>query len=393
VKIVEAGPLAGGMMRFGIPKYRLPREVLDAEVARILDMGVELALDTKVTNILETMREGRFDAAFLAVGAHLAKRAYIPAGEAAHMLDAVAVLRSMEGEGPPMLGRRVVVYGGGNTALDVARTAKRLGASEAIIVYRRTREKMPAHDFELEEALQEGVLVKWLSTIKGMSNEGTLTVEKMALDDKGFPQPTGEIETLEADSLVLALGQDVDLSLLDGVPGLAMKDGVVEVGPDMMTGHPGIFAGGDMVPSERTVTVGIGHGKKAARHIDAWLRGTRYEPAPKHVVATFDKLNTWYYSDAPKTMRPMLDLARRTSTFSEVVHGLTEENALFEARRCLSCGNCFECDNCYGVCPDNAVIKLGPGKRFEFNYDYCKGCGICVSECPCGAITMVPETV
>jgi 2-oxoacid:acceptor oxidoreductase delta subunit (pyruvate/2-ketoisovalerate family) len=309
------------------------------------------------------------------------------------MLDAVAVLRSMEGEAPPMLGRRVVVYGGGNTALDVARTAKRLGASEAIIVYRRTREKRPAHDFELEEALQEGVLVKWLSTIKSMSSEGTLAVEKMALDEKGFPQPTGEVETLEADSLVLALGQDVDLSLLDGVPGLRVADGVVEVGQDMMTGHPGIFAGGDMVPSERTVTVGIGHGKKAARHIDAWLRGTRYEPAAKHVVATFDKLNTWYYSDAPKTVRPMLDLARRTSTFSEVVHGLTEENALFEARRCLSCGNCFECDNCYGVCPDNAVIKLGPGKRFEFNYDYCKGCGICVSECPCGAITMVPETV
>ena len=393
VKIVEAGPLAGGMMRFGIPKYRLPRDVLDAEVQRILDLGVELALDTKVTDILATMREGRFDAAFLAVGAHLARRAYIPAGEAAHMLDAVSVLRSMEGEGPPMLGRRVVVYGGGNTALDVARTAKRLGASEAIIVYRRTREKMPAHDFELEEALQEGVLVKWLSTITSMSSEGTLTVEKMALDVKGFPQPTGEVETLEADSLVLALGQDVDLSLLDGVPGLKMNDGVVEVGTNMMTGYAGIFAGGDMVPSERTVTVGIGHGKKASRHIDAWLRGERYNPAPQHAIASFDKLNTWYYSDAPKTMRPMLDLVRRTSTFDEVVHGLTEDNALFEARRCLSCGNCFECDNCYGVCPDNAVIKLGPGKRFEFNYDYCKGCGICASECPCGAIAMVPEDV
>ena len=155
------------------------------------------------------MKAGRFDAAFLAVGAHIAKRAYIPAGEAAHMLDAVSVLRGMEGEEKPMLGRRVVVYGGGNTALDVARTAKRLGATEAIIVYRRTREKMPAHDFEVEEALQEGVLIKWLSTIKNMADEGTLTVEKMALDAKGFPQPTGEFETLEADSLVLALGQDV----------------------------------------------------------------------------------------------------------------------------------------------------------------------------------------
>jgi 2-oxoacid:acceptor oxidoreductase delta subunit (pyruvate/2-ketoisovalerate family) len=339
------------------------------------------------------MEAGQFDAAFLAVGAHIAKRAYIPAGEAAHMLDAVSVLRSMEGEEKPMLGRRVVVYGGGNTALDVARTAKRLGASEAIIVYRRNREKMPAHDFEVEEALQEGVLIKWLSTIKNMADEGTLTVEKMKLDDKGFPQPTGEFETLEADSLVLALGQDVDLSLLDGVPGLSIKDGTVQVGPNMMTGHAGVFAGGDMVPSERTVTVGVGHGKKAARHIDAWLRGTAYDPPPKHEVAEFDKLNTWYYADAPKTVRPVLELARRTSTFDEVVSGLDETNALFEARRCLSCGNCFECDNCYGVCPDNAVIKLGPGKRFEFNFDYCKGCGICVSECPCGAIKMVPETI
>ena len=393
VTIIEAGPLAGGMMRFGIPKYRLPRDVLDAEVQRIIDMGVVLELNRKVSNILETVQAGQFDAAFLAVGAHIAKRAYIPAGEAAHMLDAVAVLRSMEGEDKPMLGRRVVVYGGGNTALDVARTAKRLGASEAIIVYRRNREKMPAHDFEVEEALQEGVLIKWLSTIKNMADEGTLTVEKMKLDDKGFPQPTGEFETLEADSLVLALGQDVDLSLLEGVPGLKIKDGTVEVGPNMMTGYAGIFAGGDMVPSERTVTVGVGHGKKAARHIDAWLRGAAYDPPPKHEVADFDKLNTWYYTDAPKTVRPILELARRTSTFDEVVSGLDETNALFEARRCLSCGNCFECDNCYGVCPDNAVIKLGPGKRFEFNFDYCKGCGICVSECPCGAIKMVPETI
>jgi 2-oxoacid:acceptor oxidoreductase delta subunit (pyruvate/2-ketoisovalerate family) len=393
VRIVEAGPLAGGMMRFGIPKYRLPRDVLDGEVQRILDLGVELELNTKVTDIRATMAAGKFDAAFLAVGAHIAKRAYIPAGSASRMLDAVSVLRSMEGEEQPMLGRRVVVYGGGNTALDVARTAKRLGASEAIIVYRRTREKMPAHEFEVEEALQEGVLIKWLSTIKNMADEGTLTVEKMVLDDKGFPQPTGEFETLETDSLVMALGQDVDLSLLDGVPGLAITDGVVQVGPNMMTGFPGIFAGGDMVPSERTVTVAAGHGKKAARHINGWLTGKPYAPPPKHELAAFGNLNTWYYSDAPKTVRPLLDIVRRTSTFEEVVSGLDEKNALFEARRCLSCGNCFECDNCYGVCPDNAVIKLGPGRRFEFNYDYCKGCGICVSECPCGAIRMVPETI
>jgi 2-oxoacid:acceptor oxidoreductase delta subunit (pyruvate/2-ketoisovalerate family) len=392
VEIHEAGPLAGGMMRFGIPKYRLPRDVLEFEIKRILDLGVHLKLNAKVASIRETMKSGGFDAAFLAVGAHIAKRAYIPAGAAARILDAVSLLRSMEGEEKPLLGRRVVVYGGGNTAIDAARTAKRLGAEEAIIVYRRTREKMPAHDFEVEEALQEGVLIKWLSTIK-QASETSITVEKMELDDKGFPQPTGKMETLAADSVVLALGQDVDLSLLEGVPGLEVKDGVVQVGANMMTGHPGIFAGGDMVPAERTVTVAIGHGKKAARHIDAWLRGGIYSRKENHEPATFDKLNPWYYADAPKTVSPVLDIVRRQSTFEEVVKGLDEGNALYEARRCLSCGNCFECDNCYGVCPDNAVIKLGPGLRFRFNYDYCKGCGICVAECPCGAIRMVPEEI
>ena len=393
VTVREAGPLMGGMMRFGIPKYRLPRDVLDAEMQRIVDMGVTLELNTKVADITQAMQEGGFDAAFLAVGAHIAKRAYIPAKDSSRILDAVAVLRSMEGEEQPMLGRRVVVYGGGNTAFDVARTAKRLGASEAIIVYRRTREKMPAHDFEVEEALAEGVMVKWLSTIKGTA-DGVLTIEKMTLDDKGNPQATGEFETLEADSLVLALGQDVDLSLLEGVQGLVVKDGVVQVDPaTMMTGHPGLFAGGDMVPAERNVTVAVGHGKKAARHIDAWLQGTTHAPAPKHAPATLERINPWYYSDAPHTVRPQLDLARRTSSFDEVQGGLTEDNALFEARRCLSCGNCFECDNCYGVCPDNAVIKLGLGKGFEFNLDYCKGCGVCVAECPCGAIDMVAEDV
>jgi NADPH-dependent glutamate synthase beta subunit-like oxidoreductase len=391
VTIKEAGPLAGGMMRFGIPKYRLPREVLDAEVQRIVDFGVRIEYGAKVKNIQDAMTAGGFDAVFLAVGAHIAKRAYIPAGATAKILDAVQVLRSMEGEDKPLLGRRVVVYGGGNTAIDVARTAKRLGAEEAVIVYRRTRDRMPARDLELEEALEEGIMMKWLSTIRNVES-GTITVEKMKLDEKGFPQPTGEFETLEADSVVLALGQDVDLSLLDGAPGLEMTDGVVHVGLNMMSGAPGIFASGDMAPPDRTVTLGVGQGNKAARNIDAWLRGEVDSPPSGHHIATADKLNTWYYGEAPKTVRPMLEMARRTSTFEEIVQGLDESNALYEARRCMSCGTCFECDNCYGMCPDNAVIKLGPGKGFEFKYDYCKGCGICAQECPCGAIMMVPES-
>jgi 2-oxoacid:acceptor oxidoreductase delta subunit (pyruvate/2-ketoisovalerate family) len=393
VTIREAGPMAGGMMRFGIPRYRLPREVLDAELRRILDLGVELELNRKVENVAAAMREGGFDAAFLAVGAHIGRRAYVPAGEAERIVDAVSLLEGLEQGERPLLGRRVAVYGGGDTAIDVARTARRLGAHDAVVVYRRTRDRMPAHDFEVAEAEEEGVMMRWLSTIKHFE-EGRLLLERMELDADGFPQPTGETEELEADSLVLALGQEADLSLLEGVEGIEVEDGVVKVGPDMMTGHPGVFAGGDMVPAERSVTVGVGHGKQAARNIDGWLRGAPYEHPPRPELAGFETLNTWYYSDAPREHQPRLEAARRTSGFEEVVGGLEPDNALFEARRCLSCGNCFSCDNCYGVCPDNAVIKLGaPGERYEIDYDYCKGCGICVKECPCGAIEMVPEEV
>jgi len=390
VTVRDSAPSAGGMMRYGIPAYRLPRDVLDAEVARILATGVRLELGRGVGNVLDEMAEG-FDAVFLAVGAQIGKRAYVPAGEAARIVDAVSMLHDVAEGDPPLLGRRVVVYGGGNTAVDAARTAKRLGATESVIVYRRTRDRMPAHDSEMAEAIEEGVVVKWLSTV-AHADAGHLLVERMELDETGFPQPTGEYEDLEADSLVLALGQEADLSLLDGVSDLMLTDGAVQVDSSFMTGHPGIFAGGDVVPAERTVTVGVGHGARAARAIDAWLRATvAQEPEPLP-LAEYDTLNTWYYADAPHAIRPRLEAARRTSGFEEVVQGLDASTALYEARRCMSCGNCFECDNCYGVCPDNAVIKLGPGLGFEIDYDYCKGCGICAVECPSGSILMVPES-
>jgi 2-oxoacid:acceptor oxidoreductase delta subunit (pyruvate/2-ketoisovalerate family) len=404
VTVKDAGTAPGGMMRYGIPKYRLPRDILDTEITRILDMGIVLELNARVTGIQAELEAG-FDAAFVAVGAHIGRRAYIPAGDSARILDAVSMLRGMEDAAPPMLGRRVAVYGGGNTAMDAARTARRLGASEAVVVYRRTRDRMPAHDIEVEEALEEGVTMRWLSTV-AHAGAGKLLIEKMKLDETGFPQPTGEFEELEADCLVLALGQNADLSVLEDVPGVTFSDGVVEVGPDLMTGHPGIFAGGDMVPSERTVTVAIGHGKKAARSIDAWLRdqggrppqtpprggGTSSPSAQRHAPASFGALNAWYYADAPGSVRPRLEAARRITTFDEVTGGLDSSTALFEARRCMSCGNCFGCDNCYGVCPDNAIIKLGTGEyQYEIDYDYCKGCGLCAAECPAGAIEMRPE--
>ena len=316
VVIYEAGAEAGGMMRYGIPQYRMPRDILDAEIGRIAGLGVEFRLNSKVEDLEETMDAERCDAAFIAIGAHLAKRVDIPARDAGGILDAVSVLRGVEkGDAPSFIGRRVAVYGGGNTALDVARTAERLGAKEAMLIYRRTREQMPAHDFEVAEALEEGVQVHWLSTIAGVEG-AKVKIEKMKLDENGWPQPTGEFETLEADTVILALGQMTDSDFLAQVDGVKIsKDGVVEVDAGMMTGRPGIFAGGDMVPAERSVTVAVGHGKLAARNIDAYLRGTRFEHAPRPELATFDRLNTWYFTDADKTRQAQLDMARRLSSF------------------------------------------------------------------------------
>ncbi|HKU41826.1 MAG TPA: 4Fe-4S dicluster domain-containing protein, partial [Polyangiales bacterium] len=155
------------------------------------------------------------------------------------------------------------------------------------------------------------------------------------------------------------------------------------------TGQPGIFAGGDMVPSERTVTVAVGHGKRAARCISAYLAGQRYAPAPKNPLVAFDALHVWYYTDAASHEQPHLALERRVRSFDEVAGGLSEADARYEAQRCLSCGNCYECDGCLGACPSHAVIKLGAGNRYRFDYERCTGCGVCFEQCPCHAIEMI----
>ena len=390
VEIHEAGPMAGGMMHFGIPAYRLPRDILDGEIKRIEGMGVKIVLNHKVEDVLALQKEGRFDAIFVAVGAHLGKKTEIPSRDAGKVLDAVSFLHDVETGVTPKLGRRVAIYGGGNTAMDAARVALRLG-HEPMIIYRRDREHMPAHDFEAAEVLEEGIKIHWLRTIKSI-DETTFTVEVMEVDEKGRPQPTGQFETLEANDLILALGQDTDTSFLRKIPGVEFKsDGVVNVTPNMMTGYAGLFAGGDMVPSERTVTIAVGHGKKAARNIDSYLRGETYAKPAKKNVATFDKLHLWFYTDAGQRPQGHIDLAKRQTSFAEVVKGLSEKEATFEAKRCLSCGNCFECDGCYGACPEDAIIKLGPGNRYRYNYDRCTGCAVCFEQCPCHAISMIPE--
>ncbi|WP_213195573.1 NAD(P)-binding protein [Cloacibacterium caeni] len=393
VTIFEAGPVAGGMMNFGIPAYRMPRNILQAEIKRIENFGVKIVLNYKVQDILKEKENGSFDAVFVAIGAHLAKKVNIPAQEASKILDAVSFLKEADenSENKPLLGRRVAIYGGGNTAMDAARTAKRLGADEAMIIYRRDREHMPAHEFEADEALSEGVKIHWLSTIKNMETS-SITVEKMQVVN-GKAVPTGEYETLEADSLILALGQEADTDFLKHIEGITFKeDGTtVEVNPSMMTGYPGIFAGGDMVPSERTVTIATGHGKKAARNIDAWLRNTTYEKPANNPLVTIEKLQIWFKTDAEKKAQQHLEIEKAVETFDEIVAGYTTEEAVYEAQRCLSCGNCFECDSCYGACPEGAISKNGKGEGYTINYDLCTGCGVCAEQCPCHALDMVLE--
>ncbi len=393
VEIFEAGPMAGGMMHFGIPAYRLPRADLNAEIKRIEEMGVKIVLNHTVDDLLSEQREGKFDAVFVAIGAHISKRTDIPARDAGKMLDAMTFLKDVDSGNPPQLGRRVAIYGGGNTAMDAARTAQRMGVEEALIIYRRDREHMPAHAFEAEEAEEEGIKIHWLRTIKEI-DQSTFTVEVMQIDENGKPQPTGEVETLEADSLIMALGQDVDTGFMQQIPGLELKpDGTVAVDKQMMTGAPGVFAGGDMVPDERTVTVAVGHGRKAAQHIDAYLRGDVFVKPPKHDIVDFDMLHIWYSTDAAQRKQKELTARQRIKDFTEVVGGLDASEARYEAQRCLSCGNCFECDACYGACPDDAIIKLGVGKGYRYDFDRCTGCAVCFEACPCHAIEMIAEPV
>jgi len=401
VEIRDAGAEPGGMMRYGILAYRLPRDVLAGELARIEALGVRMTCGHRVTDLATEQVTGGFDAVFVAVGAHLSKHVDIPARDAGRIIDAVPFLRDVAAGARPVIGRRVAVYGGGNTAMDAARVARRLGAQDTMIVYRRTRAQMPAHEEEAADAEQEGVRINWLRTIAAFDGP-ELTVEVMELDDQGKPHPTGRLETLAADTVIMAVGQDADTAFLRQVPDVEFKqDGTVVVSPSMMTGCPGVFAGGDMVPSERTVTVGVGHGKKAAGFIDAYLRDQQVTTSAKNDLASFDRLHPWYFTDAERRRPPEREPAGRIADFTEVVGGLREDQAAYEAGRCLSCGNCFECDGCFGACPEDAIIKIRPSRpaghehgtdyAYVFDYDRCTGCAICHDQCPVHAIQMIPE--
>ena len=249
---------------------------------------------------------------------------------------------------------------------------------------------MKAQPSEAREAFAEGVKVKWLSTVEQFGAEG-IVIEKLEMTRDGGVTATGQTERIAADSVVLAVGEHCDLSLLRGVANVKITpDDVVQVDEVLMTGHPGIFAGGDCIGGARTMTTAVGHGKLAARAIDAWMRGETYQPAVSQPLVTFEMLHLLDYLDAPRSQQQKVPVAQR-SGFGEIIAGLDEAQARYEAQRCLSCGNCFECDNCYAACPEQAITRLGPGHGYHVDLDLCTGCATCFEQCPCHAIEMVPE--
>jgi len=391
VEIRDSSEEPGGMMRYGMPAYRLPRAGLAEEIARIEAMGVKFVHNHRVTDVLAEKEQGGFDAVFLGIGAQLANHLNVPAMDGGKMIDAITLLEQVEEGRAPVLGRVVGIVGGGNTAMDAARTAKRLGAEDAVLIFRFDKDHLEAHPYEAMEAMAEGVKIKWLSTVKQFGQDEVL-MERMEMtpDGKGCVG-TGQFEKLKVDSLVLAVGQHSDIEFLKAVPGVRFGRGdVIEVDPAMNTGHPGVFAGGDLIGGARTMTTAVGHGKKAARSIDAFLRGEVYVKPTKHPPVPFEALNLPVFLDAARREAPETPVSQRNG-FDEVTHGLSEAQARYEASRCLSCGNCFECDNCYAACPEQAIIKLGPGRFYRVDEELCTGCAVCFEQCPCHAIEMVPE--
>lgn len=391
VEVYEAGSEPGGLLRTGIPDYRLPKDILDAEINRILRMGVTIRVNRRVEDVLTEKQAGNFDAVYVSIGAQRIHQEDFKQDNSVPIIDAFSFFRESHTNPAPYTKKKVLIYGGNKLAMYIARIIKRFG-SDASVYFYGDQKMMPAYDYETEDALAEGVDVQRLRSISRIENK-KVVLEIMKVE-KGKAVGTGEFEIVEADVLINANKQETDSGLLRHVSNIKInEDGTVVIDAQRMAGE-GIFAGGDMLPGEnRSATIAIGHGKKAARYINGYLSQNPYAKPDKHQTASFKKLHMWYKTDAPQKEQDKLAPAEAVKSFDEVIHGLTEAEARFEAQRCLSCGNCFECDGCFGACPEDAIIKLGKGNRYKFNYEACTGCAVCYEQCPCHAIEMIPEPV
>ncbi len=423
VKVFEHSPLAGGMLRWGIPDYRLPQPILDGEIDRLRRTGIKIHTGVSLDEHFLTEGLKEFKAVFLALGAQKNRSLSIAGENLSGVLSGLDLLRGIKEENPPHLGKQVAVIGGGNTAVDVARTALRMG-SKPTLIYRRTREEMPAVSDEVEEALKEGATIEFLTSPVAITRPRgqALRMEcvrnrmgKRGPDGRKTPIPVrGSNFFIEIDTIVVAVGETSDPDDLPQL--LEWTEAGVAVDEWGATGTPGIFAGGDLTAEPHTVCHAIGSGKKAALAIDGFVRGWNKDRAKpiflgnrgslsidqwinppqathrSNRVVSYEDLNRFYFEPRPQEGMPQIsNVARRIASFDEVNLGFPQKKAVREAERCFGCGTCSLCENCYNFCPDSTVLMKDGDETFEIDYEFCKGCGLCAHECPSHYIEMIRE--
>jgi NADPH-dependent glutamate synthase beta subunit-like oxidoreductase len=431
VTVFEEAAEAGGMLRQGIPAYRLPREVLDRQVEWFRRLGIEFRCDTRIEGAAGRELLSEYSAVFLGTGAHRGKPLGASGEDGPGVRAGLDFLKAVNRGERPDIGRRVMVVGGGNTAMDCARTALRLGAT-ATVVYRRTRQEMPAIASEIEEALHEGVVFEFLSNPRAFRHEAGRLIgvecERMVLgepDASGRRRPVVSEHgafSIPVDTVLTAIGEDAELDVLP--PGVPVKNGGVTIDELGDTRAGGIWAGGDLAGLERTVADALGSGKVAAVGIDRALRSQAGEAVPplegiaelrwaggnmsmsrwrgddpvertdaRNEVVGYEALNMAHFDRVARHAEHVAGdgTGERPLDFTEVNLGLTPMEALAEARRCFNCAVCNECELCLIFCPDVAVTRQPQGHGFDIDLNYCKGCGVCAMECPRGAIVMTRE--
>jgi 2-oxoacid:acceptor oxidoreductase delta subunit (pyruvate/2-ketoisovalerate family) len=418
VTVFEALPQPGGMLRTGIPAYRLPRPVLDREIAAIQALGVEIRTGLRLGGNLAWNDLSDYSVIFLSLGQQLSRELGVPGENAEGVLHGLEFLKRLNLGEPVKMGKRVTVIGGGNTAMDAARSARRLGA-EVTVVYRRSRAEMPAIAEEVQEAEEEGVAFHFLATpVEVLAKDGHVCGLRCVRIRLGEPDASGRRRPepipgsefdLVVDTVIPALGQEADLA---GLPAdVAHERGAIRIELSSATTRARVLAGGDVATGLGTVTAAIGSGKRAAIAIDSMLRGEslveypalhrNMHVAPREMMPDavgFEELNLAHLKREPRPAGRHRPAEERLLDFGEVNLGLDEATVIGEGVRCFSCGTCNRCDNCLVFCPDVSIGRRGDwinvyptSPFFEVNYDYCKGCGICATECPRHAITMEEE--
>ncbi len=398
VKIFEAYGEPGGMMRFGIPSYRLPNYILKQEIDNVFKLGIELECNIKVgVNVPMDQLTHHYDAVFIGVGAQQGVSIEVSGRDARNVFTGVEFLREINSGKYVDIGKDVVVIGGGNTAMDCARVAKRLGANVSV-VYRRTRVEMPAITAEIDEAMEERIMFRYhTNPVKIITDDDRVVgilcmqMELREPDASGRARPVpipGSESVIPADTVIMATGQAVDY---DGIEVQKRQNKWISTNDDLMTSVEGVFAGGDAVLGLETVSAAIGQGTRAASAIEDYIEGNQESRLARPPVIYTKDLNTYYYPKKRRFEKEALPVHTRLKGFKELYPPLDYEAVISESERCFSCGLCFNCGNCYMYCPDNAVKISQKTGLYQFDYDFCKGCGLCAKECPCHYIQMTLE--